>query len=361
MTVWNFVAADDLREKVELEQYLYFATGPSGPSTKREPGHLDPGSCAFEVGNTLDAGRLEKLRGNLVHNSVVSLPIHSKIPPESSTRTKANENTLIGMEHTVPNTQYSCSFAWHNENGLERQLHIPELGSRGLTDKGKGVGSIGDNYYFMKDSGFRIHKEMEITGSARHFPVQFGNSCYLHQLSSLAVEVPDARKICNYPENVPFHGTGGQVDHVNHRSLAVHMGSGLISPSQAVSKGIPSATSTCLLDQTSALSRDEGIGVSGHLLDDNLRLLALRQMLDISKQQNAFSSLGMNKGEGKYGGLSYTQHSFSEPSVPGEQWHGSGLTSKMDVSESAVEARLSGAICRFGGDKGFASISSKCT
>ncbi|XP_060673473.1 uncharacterized protein LOC107421144 isoform X3 [Ziziphus jujuba] len=344
---------NDLREKVELGQNLYFATGPSGPSTKREQNQLNLGNCAFEVGNSTDAGRLEKLRGNLVHNSVVSLPTptHSKIPSESSMRTKANDNMLIGMEHVMPNTQYSGSFSWHNENGLERQLPIPELCLRGLTDKGKGVGSIGDKYYFMKDTASRTHKEMDITGNDPHIPVQCGNSCYSHQLSSLAVEVPDTRKICNYPENVPFHGSGGQVDHVNHRSLAVSMGSGLISPSQVVSTGIPLATSTCLLDQTSALSREEGIGVSGHLLDDNLRLLALRQMLDLSKQQNAYNYLGMKKGEGKYDGLSYAQNSCSEPSVPGEQWQGSGLTSKMDVSEAAVKARLSGT-SRFGGDKG---------
>lgn len=317
---------------------------------------MNLGNCVSGVSNAIDAGRLEKLRGNLVQNSAVSLLSNSKTPPENSMRTKANDNIFIGTQHIMPNMQYSGSFP--RENGLQRQSQVFELGCRGLTDKGKGVDFISDGHYFVKDRGFRIHKDMEISGTDPHFPEACGNSCRSHLSSSVAIEVPDTRKKCNSHENAPFHGGGGQVDLVNHRSLAVHVGSGLISPFQVVSKGIP--TSTYLLDRTSALTKEEGIGVNDHLLDDNLRLLALRQILDLSKQQNAFSSLGMNKAEGKYDGSSYAQHSLAELSVPGEQWHGSGLTIERDVSEAAVKPRPSGSTCRFIGDKGFAFVTSKC-
>lgn len=339
---------------MELGQNLYFATGSSSPDAKRKQNQLNIGNCASGVSNGIGAGRQEKLRGNLAQNSAVSLLASSETPPENGVRTKDNDNKFLSTHHIMP---YSGSFPL--ENNYERQSQISEFGYHGLVDKDKEVDFISDGYYFVKDTGFRIHKEMGISGADPHFPEPCGSSCHSHKISSVALEVPDARKRCNFHGTVPFHGGGGQVDLVNCGSLAVRMGSGLISPSQTVSKGIP--TSTCFLDRTSALSKEEGIGVSCHLLDNKLKSLALRQMLDLSKQQNAFSSLGRNEGEGKHDGSSYAQHSLVEPSLPREQWHGSGLTTKRDVSEAAVKAWLSGMTCRFIGDKGFAFVTSKCT
>ncbi|PON71299.1 Methyltransferase [Parasponia andersonii] len=315
----------------------------------KEQNQLNLGNNAFEISNVDDAATVEKSKSNLSQNAVVSLLANFNLLDENNVRIKPHDNITSGIEHTVPNTEYyepcfakfdQANIPCYSGNVLERQLNISGIGSHGLIDKGKGGKLVADGSYFVKDSGSRIDKEIEISTYHPHFSAPQGSSCDSYQLSSVPLEAPDARKLSNHAENFPTFVSSLHVDHVNYRSLASHIGCGLITPSQAVTK---EPTALCSLDQTSALHREESIGVSPHLLDDNLRMLALRQILELSKQQHTFYPFGMRKLEGRYDGVSHLCHSLAESSALGEQRIGPGPTSSREVSEAAARTCLPGA------------------
>lgn len=343
-----------------LGQSMYFSAGPSTSSTRREQNQLNLGNNAFEISNVDDAAGVEKSKSNLSQNAVVSLLAKFNLLAENVVLMKPNDNMTSGIELTLPHTQnYEPCFAKFDQanvpcysgNSLERQLNISGVASHGLNDKGKGGKFFADGSNFVNDSGSRIHKEIVTSTYHPYFSAAQGSSCDLYQLSSVPLEAPDARKLSNHADHIPTFGGSLHVDHVNYRSFASSIGNGLNTPSPVVIKG---DTSSCLLDQSSALHREESIAVSPHLLDDNLRMLALRQILELSKQQHAFCSFGMSKGEGRYDSVSHLHHSLAESLAP-------GLTSSREVCEAAARARLPGATSKFSCDEGVPFVAYNCT
>lgn len=352
-----------------LGQSLNFSSGPLTSSTTREHNQLNLGNNAFQISNVADAPTLRKSRGNLAQNAVGSLLTNFKLLTENGMQMKANDNMTGGIEPTVLSTQYDeprfpkfdqANVPRYSGNSLERQLNISGIDSHVLIDKGKGGKFVADGSFFVKDSGNRFHKEIDISAYHPHFSAAQGSNCDLSQLSSVPLEAPDARKLSKRAENTPTFGSSLLADHVNYRSLTSPITHGLTMPSQVVTMGLPLATSSCLLDPPPTLHREESTGVSPHLLDDNLRMLALRQILELSKQQHAFSSFGMNNGEGRYDAVSYLQHSLTVSSAPGEQCNRPGLTSNSEVSEVSVRACLPGATSKFSGNT-VSFIADNCT
>ena len=336
---------------MQLGQPLYCAAGPCGSNTKREQGQLNLGNNGFEISNVSNAATLEKSRGDLTQNAVASLLSNCNLLAENSGQIKPNNNMFNCTEETIPHQHRydsrmgKCSSSyvpWNSGNGLARQLTIAEMGSNGLSDKGKGVKFATDGPYFKKDSESRIHKETETSISYPFVTAAQGRSCELYKLPSAPPEPPEAGTFSNYPVNMsPSSGTNLQADHVSRRSLTSSFGSGLILPSKAVTM-VPLASSTCLLDQNPALHREEGNCLISHPLDDNLRILALRQILELSKQQHAFSSFGMNRWEERCDVNSHFHHSGAESSARGEQCNGPSLASSREASEAATRAQLAG-------------------
>ncbi|XP_030481904.2 uncharacterized protein LOC115698826 isoform X2 [Cannabis sativa] len=314
-------------------QSLYFSAGPCSSLEKRERNQLNLG----KVNNT---AAVETSRGNLSQNAVVSLLTNFNLLVGNGSQVKPNDNMTSVIEHTVPDTQYDeprfakfdqSDVLCNSRNGLERQLNISGIGSHGLMiDKGKWGGFVEGGSHFVKDSGSRIPKQIEI--STYHPPLSAaqGSSCSIYQLASVPPEAPDTRGVSNDVENICTFGSSLHVDHVNYSSSASPIGHGITTPSQ-VTKGVPLASYSCLVDQPSTFHREENISVSSHLVDDNLRMLALRQMLG---QKHAFPSFGINKGNGRREGVSYLHHSLAESSARGDQCNGPGHTSSREVFEA---------------------------
>ncbi|KAL6296703.1 hypothetical protein ACE6H2_004845 [Prunus campanulata] len=361
------------REEMEFRQSLYFSAVPS-PITKRDHKQLNRGNNSFVIGNVIDAARVEKSTSNLGQDSVISFLTNLNAPPEDNSRPKANKYICNVGEHAMQNALHyepqSAKYGFANvprngSNSVERQLDMSQLGSYRLIDKAKGVSFVTDDSHLSKDLGFRIRKEMEISSSFNGlsgtsdpcFLTAHKNSCYSHQLSGVAPDGSDSRKYSNFPDKVLYFGNRGQVGHVNHRPMASSVGSGLIFPSQTVSKGIPPVSaSISVSDQTPAASRENLIEVSAQLPDDNSRLLALREIMELSKQHHALPSLPMNRGKGIFDCSSYMQNSLVDTSASGKQERKLSLTSKNAVSEATIKSHQSGASCRNGSDEGFTSL-----
>lgn len=362
---------------MEFRQSLYFSAVPS-PSTKRDHKQLNRGNNAFVIGNATDAARVEKSTSNLGQDSVISFLTNLNVPPEDNTRPKANKYICnvgeLAMQNTLHYEPHSAKYGIANvprngSNSVEGQLDMTQLGSYRLIDKAKEVSFVTDDSHLSKDLGYRIRKEMEISSSFNglsgtsdpRFLTAHKNSCYSHKLSGVAPDGPDSRKYSNFPDKVLSFGNRGQVGHVHHRPLASSVGSGLIFPSQTVLKGIPPVSaSISVSDQTPSLSRENLIEVSAQLPDDNSRLLALREIMELSKQHHALPSLPMNRGKGIFDCSSYMHNSLVDTSASGKQERKLILTSKNAVSEATIKSHQSGASCRIGSDEGITSLTGKC-
>ncbi|XP_042989287.1 uncharacterized protein LOC122316660 isoform X3 [Carya illinoinensis] len=341
----------------DYRQYRLCAADQFSYSTEKEPSQLNLGNHAIGSISAMNV-RLEKSKINAANSSVV-LPFSDFTTATEGAHSKANVDMVNGDGHMMTRALHHEShasecdqftFCWNGGNGLERQLNISQLDSLRLMDKGKGVGRVSDVPCISKDTLFGNLKPVEnsvLGGSSEPcFSAVNNKSCYSHLPFSVVPDASDSRNLSGYVEKVPCLGSSGQGDHAVLRSNF---------PLQGISMGLPSASSASTLDKNPAFVRQEGFGASPYLLDDNLRLLALRQIVELSKQQHALTSV-INQEPGKYGSSSHIHHPLVDASISLERRHGPNLTSKRDVSEASMNFLQSAAALRGDDKKNVASV-----
>lgn len=344
----EFVVTVGCREKVERGQSLCFASSSCSMVSRGEYDQTNIRNKAFGIQGVNSSAGLLNYRGKLGQNSVNSSWINYNNLIENCMERRAIGNTLNNMEISMPNLQHSVPhFAAYDidsapkdgDNVLEQPSNRFECGSSVLDDKGKGVGSVTNQCCFLKDSGFRACKDLE-SDSSLHILEAHRENFQSRQLSNIPLDAFDAGRYLSFGNNV-------QATCFNHKSLASPIGSDstMIFPSNRVSN-----ESTCLLDQTPTLFRENGVGVGSCLLNDNFRLLAKRQIQELSTLQQSVCSIP-NVEEVQSRGVSYLQHSFGVTSTPNEHLSRHDFT-RRGVSETTEKTSQCGATCRFCCNKG---------
>lgn len=363
---WFFnYAAANCGERVASRQKFQCSAGPVNLSA-RNVSNLNIGCHLFGISNVADAAKLDKFDGNVTKTSMVPSLAHVSTPPEINANSKANAH-MVSSEHIIPKSVHCESYSaksnrvhvpWTVVDGSERQLNVSELGFFRIKDKGKEVGCTADGSYAKIDSVANIQRQLESRGAC---PVAMGSSrdtCssvvhdkshYSHQSSGVPPDAFDARNLFNHPEKVPFLGSSRHTDHLFLTSKGSPRGPSQLLQSQAVSMASPLATSAFMQGMEPSASKLEGTGVSPYLLDDNMRFLALRQILELSKQQQAISSLGMDRETGRTSNFSNVNiRPFVEPSVFEEQTPQPNITSQRGNSEVAMLSPTSSAYTKLG-------------
>lgn len=352
-------------ERVALRQKFQCSAGPANLSARNES-NLNIGRHVFGISNVTDTTKLDKFDGNVTKTSMVPSLAHVSTAPEMNANSKAN-NHMVSSDHIIPKSVHCEPYSaksnpvrvpWTVVDGSERQLNVSELGFFRIEDKGKGVGCTADGSYAKIDSVSNIEKQQE---SRCTCPVAMGGSkdpCssvvhdkiyYSHQSSGVPPDAFDARNLFNYPEKVPSLGSSRHTDHLFLTSKGSPWGSSQLLQSQAVSMASPLATSASMQGMAPAIPTVEGTGVSPYLLDDNMRFLALRQILELSKQQQAISSLGMDQETGRTSNFSNVNiRPLVGPSAFGEQTPGPNITSQRDSSAVAMLSPTSSAYTKLG-------------
>jgi hypothetical protein len=330
-------------------------------NSAREQDQLNYGRSAIK--NTINVGKIENFKGQ-VAKSTVFLPFkHFNSPLEGNSYSRSTSNVVNSTEHIVHETLHSESHAvkypgnvpLNGGNGLERQRTDPEFGFSRPRDKGKGVGCLTGNSFDETNLVSRMHNWKKNPSSFSEvingnicaaFPMMHEKNHIPNHLSSIPLEASDAGSLSNYLDKVPYFGT---VDRVFPGSLGSSMGSGQSFPSQAVPLGS---------GLTPAMLKQDGISASPYLLDDNLRLLAFRQILELSKQQHEMSPLGKNPEQDRCVKL---QHSLFEPAASGLNRHETTFISKQNVSEVSMKSTQSTPTVKMGDDVAkFAHVTGKC-
>lgn len=287
-------AAGSQGDKEECRQYFQCAAGSSKSNIRRDKNHLNFVNNASGVYGATDAVQTEQLKGDLSRGSVISMLLsHSRSPAEGEMQTKATDN-LVNGSRFIPGKLLSESrtakcdqinFIRNSGNGAETQTNVGSQGTVRHVGKGKCVECPADVTHFATEFNFGFHKNHKGSQCSSEVISETGrytSSVILDPLTNAA----DTRNPFNYV------GKNGYVDHVPLRSISSALDSGPILPSQAVTMGVSRMTSVPLPGLTSTLSNKEGIEVSPYLLNGNLGMLALRNMLELSNQDHAISSLG---------------------------------------------------------------------
>ncbi|XP_020536500.2 uncharacterized protein LOC105637593 isoform X1 [Jatropha curcas] len=353
------------RGEEESGIFLPCPVGLSNFTSRREQEQLNYGNCVNN--NMMNAAKSELLGGNVAKPSVVSLFKHCNLP-EGSSHSMTTSNLFNVGEHVRLGTKQCESHAvkaWNSGNGIDRQNMVPQSGFLKPADKGKGVEGLGKSYT-ETTLGSKMHNHAENPSSSTGvvagnsysvFPHAHDKNRYSHYSPNVLPDASDAGNFSNYLENVPCFGSSGPADHVFLRSMGSTMASRQLLSSSAVPLDSNLSSSTAIPGLTPAMPNQESIGIP-HLLDDNLRWLALGQILELSKQQHALASLGKNLEQGKCSNSSdvKVQHSFVEPSMAKEQMPAHNLNWKQGISEVALKSDQSGPTSKMVNDNEFSSV-----
>lgn len=335
----------------------------------------------FEINNALDAAKLEQFRGDAAKSSVISVLRPLATPTGGNMQSKAINNAINDNGYFVPRSlQFEshidkhdpvCS-PWNSVNGLERESNINDLSFHRYMDKGKRVGIYTDGSSSATESTFGFFKQI---GTSVNYTGVAGcghsngsavpdKTCYSHQLLGMPQDAADASNSFNFSGRFSCLGSSG-LDNVFVKSISPPICSGINGSTQGVSTGFSSTSSLSLPHLTPSLPTKESIGHSPYMLDENLKLLALRHILELSKrEQGIITSLGMNQKEGRFSCSSApkVQGSVVHTLTSNEPKHGLRLTSKQNASEVPMQLLQSGGSHRTGGDiEKLVPMAGKCT
>ncbi|XP_043700806.1 uncharacterized protein LOC122651477 [Telopea speciosissima] len=307
---------------------------------------------ALGSGNAIDAVELSS--GDADKNSLISVFLqHFRPPSEGAIQSQTVNNMVNSVEHFLPRVPGGeshvaksdpANLTWTRSNGTQKQLNSHWLGLHNHTDKGKGVILTDNCPKFSLEGSSTIQGKH--TADSSLFNGVIGGYClpsnsavlsssYLGQSPGM---LPDANTPSNPNGQVSFPRRDGQLENAFLRpihSFPVSAGPGI--PLSTTCMGVSSATSISRPSPTIPLSNKEGIDVNQQSLDDNLRLLLLRHMAELSKQEHEIAFQEMNPEQGRIhnpSGMEVQRKcSFQDPLTSEQIREGIYLTIKQDASE----------------------------
>ncbi|XP_030534190.1 uncharacterized protein LOC115743516 isoform X2 [Rhodamnia argentea] len=186
-----------------------------------------------------------------------------------------------------------------------------------VVDKGNVVKCLSDSSGLPKESRFTIHGKEENVAAFTGFTV--GSSAKRNHFSD---------KLLDQPQDAAFNRESNSLGKKFPSHGSVHNGDNFLKPMMSpmcfrVISPLQASSSSCHLEpnMNPTLSKQEGINTTSCLLDDNMRLLALRQILELSQQHREILGLMSHGHEGYSGSSSFQmQQTLVDPiKVAGEE------------------------------------------
>lgn len=259
------------------------------------------------VSNASDTATATSQTDNVVMSSPF-LPF-SQFNPQPKGKTHACENLVNdGIIPKKLHSEYGAiefgpANVLRNSNGhTGRQLNNFAPGSCKYLDNDRGVSFAKDSFAKI-NSGFGVSRLMEFGSIAG--PVGGSGSCIptvsgkIYE-SSFASDASLGANVLQGSKNVSF-GQNNQVT------------SGTAVPFEGILKGLP-----CLVSSSTE-------NVDTYMLDKNMRMLALTQILELSKQQHALYFHHMNQKQGGANNISKAQNYLYGTSIPEQGTSGASL------------------------------------
>ncbi|XP_038695723.1 uncharacterized protein LOC119992950 isoform X3 [Tripterygium wilfordii] len=336
-------------DREEFGKYLPSFAGMSDITMRRVQVPSDILNSEIGTSDGLDATKLEKFEGYVAVNSVVPL-FTNRTPLEGSMLSTFPNDTVDNGHHRIANTLCYDSrtmksgvlnVPWHGDSGLERQLNanVFKIGCFRHPDKVKGVDYVAVSSHAATNVDSRVNRQMgnpmSLTGVAGgkcypSFSVAHAENHFKNYFSHVPPKASEPITFANHPENVPSIDSCEHIDHGFLGSMGSPTGSRKFLPSEIVARGNDSDVGL-----TPAVSKQGSAGVCPYMLDENMRLLALGQILKLSRQHHVISSLGMDQEHGGVGSSSTVEVGHSVTRSAREQdAHVYNITSEQDAHVS---------------------------
>ena len=214
-------------------------------------------------------------------------------------KTQASENLWNGVRPLIPKKLYS-------DGG---QSNKPVIGTNKYLGNNKGV-SFAKDSGAKKNSGFGIGQLMEYPSSIRRAVGGYD--------SSISV-VNEKMYESNFESSLPLDTSmGANILHGSHNmsslGLQNHVNQQTSIPFKEILKGLPNHASISVSNQTPTLPQPEAINMDAYLVDEKTRLLAMRQIRELSEQHHALH-FNMKQKQGGSSSISKVQHYACEAST----------------------------------------------
>lgn len=345
----------------EFRQHFQCSTALPNLLARKEQCHLAPRSRVCGVSNAVDANVPEKFEGYVARSSVIPLLSHVSSLPERTAN--KDGHSVVTSGHVMMN-HLNCEQPHPDGNshsGSERQPNITDLCFLRFADKGKGKEHPANSSYASPGSDFKIQTQpgkhatsvAVATNCDPCFLAVHENNYYSHRPSVVAPDAFSSRNHFFHVEKLQHAESSRQIDRAGAvpRSIHIPTKSEKNLQSQVVSMAYPSAISTTSLHSIIiGTSKTQGNCVGSYLSDDDMRLVALKQ-IELSRPQLAQNSLELDKGKGRMCGISNVniQHPFSaNPLSIGGLRHGPNLAAQPNLSDLAAVSSPSGCFTRLG-------------
>ncbi|KAL6012053.1 hypothetical protein ACLOJK_002528 [Asimina triloba] len=255
----------------------------SGPNLGEKESQSNFISQALRSPNAIDSAKLDPLKGDAAKSSLISMFL-SRFSTQlgGSIQSQAPHNWVSRGENFVPRT-----------DGIESKSHANGGGVSENIDKGKGLNTVADDCSRVAAKFNSLFSSKQVVDASPFAgPVDshllYNNSAVYGGLSSSfpresSVILPDiasnARNSSNEPATAPFLGT---CDHLN--PLVLRSANSAAAVVCGPSVGFGSYNSIISANSLSSLPNKRIDDANQQLLDENLRLLALRHLAELSKQ-----------------------------------------------------------------------------
>ncbi|XP_057467487.1 uncharacterized protein LOC130756882 isoform X2 [Actinidia eriantha] len=315
-----------------------------------------------EINQSRGAAIIEHLKSDADRSWVISkLLSQIKTPIDGRMQSTATGGLIDGC-HVLPGTlpceshmaKYGpTSSPWNRGYTTEALMNINKLSAQNHVDKGKEVAFVADSLRVATQQNFKFPaKHM---GSSTNCDGVGGTGCrsclvvnekssHPYQLSGMPPDAFDPRNPINHSGKIPYLGLSGHLDHGVLKSTSLRKDSGSVMPLQSVSMGFSAPTSTFISNTSPTLRTKEGSGINPYFLDENLKALAFRHVIEVSNQGHGDASFGTTQDQGRLHNscIGKTQGFIVDPSSSKEHRHGLAVTNKQAASEVAMKVLQSG-------------------
>ncbi|KAF7817278.1 Histone-lysine N-methyltransferase TRX1 [Senna tora] len=313
-------SAESLGREDELKNNFCYAAGPSNSKMIEEQSKLKLRNFMSGVNNGLSAARAGLETDNVAKGFVSSYSLFNS-QSQGQGKTKANENLendgsviMSKILHSGSNNLQS-NVLWKSDDHRERQLNNSSLVNNKVLDNDKGA-ACAKEFYANVDPGSRMGKLVGLPSFVR--AVGGSSSCCISSLNGkISCHEPsmlvDASTGTNFSYGSNKASSVGQGSHLTVKSLGTQLASRM--PAEGMLIGFPFLVSSSTSNQAPTFLEQEGINVDTCLLDENMRLLALTQILELSRQQHTLYLREMNQTQGRSCSFPNGQHCIHEAST----------------------------------------------
>ncbi|KAK9098450.1 hypothetical protein Syun_025495 [Stephania yunnanensis] len=338
----------------ESRQNLLYAPRDNSRGQNQSQSNIARCSNGSSHVNAIDIANLERLNGDTAKSSLISMFLSNsemKNQPHVVSNVVNGDPALLRMPICESHVAHkSLDFPKSRSDERLRQVNITGLGPLNNLDKDKGLHGAFNCAHTTENRTSLVHNK-HVVGLS-HFPGGVGenillsgsngndNRSYVCQSSCTLLDPTDVNNLPNQLKKASFLESSSHIDHGHQRSL--HFSSPTDGPSlpmPAVSMSFSSTTSVCRQNTSLPLAIKEG-DVNPQTVDENLKLFALRQLLDFSKLEHVASFHKIDPRQERVSNLSTMEMqrpaSTSDP-PSADLKDGTCFLTKQDASEASVK------------------------